>query len=354
MNNQYYICLKGSNEPISVDLHQDLSDLEQKIDSNNYSFYTFLYFIKVFESIEKTSRIKNFTFYLTYVNLDQLPSYGQNVVAIVLGDEWCRIPKYSHLVKAVFKCYGTSPTLGCNPFSKPSYLNTMTLFNFSRVWIMGLPGRLNYAFQKLKNWRLGTVKTVFIYDVPLGYFNQLNLPIKALEDRPYDVLFAGSIEQKLYSAWSWKYWLRSPKTIARKKMMSTIDLVSQENPNLKFDLTINSHFGASRSADARSYSEKIMDTKICLVPRGASLETYRFFEAIRYGCIVVTEALPSRWFYDDSPAIQITDWSELAEILDKLFNDQYLMKKKHQQALHWWNTKCSEVAVAEYITQKLI
>lgn len=353
MNNEYYIVLKDSNKPIYVDLDKDLSDLEPKININNYSFYTFFYFLKVFESIEKISSIKNFTFYLTYVNLDRLPSYGQNVVAIVLGDEWCRIPKYSHLVRAVFKCYGTSLTLGCNPFLKPSYLNTMTLFNFTRVWIIGLPGRLNYAFQKLKNWQSGTVKTASIYDIPLGYFNQLNLPIKAIEYRPYDILFAGSIEQKLYSVWTWKYWLKSPKTIARKAMMSTIDSIRNENPELKFDLTINSHFGASRAADARSYSEKIMDTKICLVPRGTSLETYRFFEAMRYGCIVVTEALPSRWFYDNSPAIQITDWSELVDIIDELSDNQDLMKKKHQEALDWWNTKCSEVAVAEYITQKL-
>ena len=350
MNNEYYIVLKGSNNPIYLDISNGLSNLEQK---TNINYHHFSYFLKVFEAIEKSSSIKNFTFYLTFENLDKLPSYGQNVVAIVLGDEWCRIPKYCHLVRAVFKCYGISPTLGCNPLFNPSYLNIMTLLNFIRVWIIGLPNWLNYTVDKFTNRRLSTVKNVFIYDIPLGYFNQLNLPIKPIEDRLFDVSFTGSIEQKLHSVWSWKYWLKSSKVIARKKMMSAIDCIRKKAPDIKFDLTINSHFGASRVADARTYSEKMMDTKICLVPRGSSLETYRFYEAMRYGCIVVTEGLPSRWFYDDSPVIRINDWSKLPGILDELVNDLDLIKKKHQESLHWWKTKCSEVAVAEYITQKL-
>ena len=350
MNNEYYICLEGSNNPIYIDLFSDLSELEQK---TRISTYQLSYFLKVFETIEKRLYTEKFTFYLTLSNLDRLPSYGQNVVAIVLQDEWCRVPKYCHKVRAVFKCYGTSPTLGCNPFLKPSYLNIMTLFNFIRVWIFGLPGRLNYTFQKFKNERLNTTKVASIHDIPLGYFNQLDLPMKAIKNRPYDVSFAGSIEQKPHSVWSWNYWLKSPKTITRKRMMSAIDFIRNRNPNIKFELTINSHFGASSGADPKSYSEKLMDTKICLVPRGASLETYRFFEAIRYGCIVVTEALPSKWFYDRSPAIKITDWSELVEIVDELVSDRDLMKKKHQESLDWWKTKCSEDAVADYITQKL-
>ena len=354
MNNEYYICLKGSNNPIYLDLSDGLSSLEQKIEIEfKINCYGFSYFLKVFETIEKNSSIKDFIFYLTLGNLDRLPSYGKNVVAIVLIDEWCRIPKYCYKVRAVFKCYGTRLTLGCNPLLKPSYLNIMTLFNFMRIWTFGLPGRFNYTFQKLKSGQWNTARIAPVYDIPLGYHNQLDLPIKAIEDRLYDVSFAGSIEHKLRSVWSWNYWLKSPKTISRKKMISAIDVVRQKSPDLKFELNTTSHFGASRAADAKSYSEKIMDTRICLVPRGTSLETYRFFEAIRYGCIVVTEALPSRWFYDDSPAIRISDWSELVEILDDLVGNQELIKKKHQESLNWWKTKCSEDAMADYIAQKL-
>ena len=351
MNNEYYICLKGSNSRIHIDLSKDVYDLERK---TNISYYQLSYFFKIFEIIEKSSYTKGLIFYLTYENVERLPSYGENVVAIVIIDEWCRIPKYCHKVKAVFKCYGTRLSLGCNPLLKPSYLNIMTLFNFMRVWGLGLTGRINYAFQKFKNWQYGTVKIAPIYDIPLGYHNQLELPIKAIEDRPYDVGFAGSIEQnELHSVFSLNYWLKSPKAIARRKMVSTIDSIALENPNIKFDLGINPNFGASSGSDVNNYCKRLMDTKICLVPRGTSWETYRFFEAIRYGCIIVTEALPSRWFYDDSPAIRVTDWSKLVDILDELIENPDLINKKHHESLHWWKTKCSEVAVADYISCQL-
>ena len=354
MNNEYYIVPKGSNKPIYLDLSIGLFNLKQKLNIDyQINYYEFYYFLKVFETIEKSLSIKNYIFYLTWSNLNRLPSYGQNVVAVILGDEWCLTPKYCHLVKAVFKCYGTSPTLEYN-LLKPSYLNIMALFNFMRVYAFGMPGKVNYTLQNIKNERSGKVKYASIYDIPLGYFNQINLPVKPIEDRLYDVSFAGSIEQrKMPSVWSLNYWLKSPKTIARKKMLSAINIIKTKNPDIKFDLTIHSHFGASVGADINNYCQKLMDTKICLVPRGTSLETYRFFEAIRYGCVVVTEALPSRWFYNDSPAIKVTDWSELVEILDQLVDNPELMKKKHQESLDWWKTKCSEAAVADYIVRKL-
>lgn len=345
LSNKYYICLKGNQKPIPW----DLSYSEQRIEID----CSLAYFSQVFEAMEKSLKIKDLVFYLTWENLDTLPSYGQNVVAIVLGDEWCRTPKYCHKVRAVFKCYGTSPTLGCNPISQPSYLNIMTLLQFMKAWIAGLPGQFNYTFQKIKSKQIDAAKNISIYDIPLGYYKQLNLPIEEIENRTYDVLFNGSIKHEAFPVWSWKYWVKSPKDITRKKMMSTIDRIREKNPDIKFRLTITSDFNAARSADDRSYSEKMMDAKICLVPRGTSLETYRFFEAIRYGCVVVTEALPSRWFYDGFPATKVSDWSDLEEVLDKLINNNQLMKKKHQESLDWWKTKCSEVAVGNYIAAKL-
>ncbi len=67
----------------------------------------------------------------------------------------------------------------------------------------------------------------------------------------------------------------------------------------------------------------------------------------------MTEALPSRWFYDGAPAIQITDWSKLEGILEKLSENKRLMQEKHQESLNWWKTKCSEAAVGAYIAEKL-
>ncbi len=163
-------------------------------------------------------------------------------------------------------------------------------------------------FHGLKYFQHSSNKISHIYDIPLGYARQLDLPIKDIEKREYDVSFAGSIQHGNYSRWSLKYWFDNPKSLSRKIMISKIKILKVKYPELKIELALTSSFGSSKDAlDKNSYSENMMNTKICLVPRGTSFETFRFFEAMRYGCIVVVEALPLRWFYEGSPAIQIND-----------------------------------------------
>lgn len=341
VSNKYYVC-KSGRKPI----------FWNPLDTNLVPDPNCIFFGKVFEVMEKRLKVNNLTFYLTW-DIQELPSYGQDVVAIVLGDEWCRIPSYFHKVRAVFKCYGTRPILGCNPLFKPSYLNFLTLGQFLQAWVNGLPGLMNYTLHKFKHLRQLEKIKKNIYDIPLGYYKQLNLPIKNIENRRDDVFFAGSLIQNQYSVTSLKYWLGNPKLISRKKMISSIDKLKKKCPNLKIELSITSSFHTTSDAEGKSYSEKMMESKICLVPRGTSFETFRFFEALRYGCIVVVEALPPRWFYDNSPAIQINDWNELEAVVKKIIENRKLMKEKHQESLNWWKTKCSEAAVAEYIAENI-
>lgn len=341
ISNQYYVCSKN-REPIAWNPGQE----------DCYIVPECAYFGKVFQAMENNLQVQGLTFYLTW-DISKLPSYGQNVVAVVQGDEWCRIPRYFNQVRAVFKCYGTRRSLGCNPLLNPSYINVLTLGQFMLISVARLPGLLNYGFQVIKNLPSYRAKVPPIYDIPLGYYKQFKLPIKNIHQRCYDVFFAGSLAQKKYSKKSLKYWLKDPKIVSRQKMLAVIESLRDKYPHLKFELSITRGFHATTAQDASSYSEKMMDTKICLVPRGTSFETYRFFEALRYGCVVVTEALPSRWFYDGAPMIQIQDWSELEAVLEKLTNDPSLIQRLHQQGLNWWQTKCSETAVGQYIAETL-
>ena len=342
LSNKYYVCLKGNQKAIPWD----------PIKTEQMVTHDCAYFGKVFRNMEKHLKINGLTFYLTF-NLNELPSYGKNVVAVVLGDEWCRIPMYAHKILAVFKCYGTRLTLGCNPLLKPSYLNFLSLMQFQKAWFARLPGWLNHVFHKFKSLREKTEKTPPIYDIPLGYYKQLELPIKDIESRRYDIYFAGSLKQKKYSVTSLKYWIKDPKNLSRKKMISSIHKIKQNLPELQVKLSFTQGFHNTSNEDARKYSENMMETKICPVPRGTSWETYRFFEAMRYGCIVVTESLPSRWFYNESPAIKINNWSNLEEVVKTLLENKQLMRKKHQESLNWWKNKCSEAAIGEYIAIKL-
>lgn len=176
LSNKYYLYLHGSQQPIPWN----------PPDPHPVDWVDFTYFGKVFEAMEKSLTRSGLVFYFTWDSVNELPSSGENVVAVVVGDEWCRTPTYFPKVQAVFKCYGTRPILGCNPLFQPSYLNFLTLIQFLRTLIICLPGSLNYLLQNIKMWRSDTVTIPPIYDIPLGYNKQLELPIKDMEARLYD------------------------------------------------------------------------------------------------------------------------------------------------------------------------
>lgn len=227
LSNKYYIC-KVDAEPIPW----NPSESAQTIDIGCN------YFGQVFEAMEKRLNVGNLTFYFTW-DTEKLPSYGQNVVAVVNGDEWCRIPTYFHKVRAVFKCYGTRPILGCNPLLKPSYLNFITLLQFLRAWFARLPVWVIYKLHHFNKLSSSTGSFQSIYDIPLGYYNQLNLPIKDIKFRRYDVFFAGSLVHAAYPFWSIKYWLREPKSLSRQRMISIVNRIEKKIQILN----LNYHLG---------------------------------------------------------------------------------------------------------------
>ncbi|MDF5730696.1 MAG: glycosyltransferase family 1 protein [Rhizonema sp. PD38] len=348
MNNQsnhYFIC--PMREPL-MPIPWDIDDIDNVLDPSC------VYFGKIFQVLQKRIKTTNLTFYLTW-SLDKLPSYGQHVVVVILGDEMYRIPKYIHAVGAVFKTYSTRPILGCNPFLKPSYKNMMDLLQFLKIWFIRLPGWVSYLIPKLKGFQPSTTSLRPIYDVPLGYYKQSELPIKNIEKRQYDVFFAGSLDTTEYSILSMYYWMKNAKHISRKEMILSLQKIEKKYPEFKIELATALDFGieVQSTTDKRSYSERLMDTKICLAPRGSVFESFRFFEGLRYGCIVITEALPPRWFYQGAPIIQLNNWNDLDKVLAKLLKDKELLYELHQKSLQWWEEKCSEETVAKYMVEKI-
>jgi hypothetical protein len=137
-------------------------------------------------------------------------------------------------------------------------------------------------------------------------------------------------------------------------MIENLMLLQSKYPDANIELfLIDKFLHGSSKISSDSYSTDMMNTKICLVPRGTSFETFRFFEGLRYGCIVITEILPKYWFYEDSPAIYIKDWSQLDDVLIELISSPETMIERHQASLSWWDSKCSENAVGDYMAEKL-
>ena len=80
----------------------------------------------------------------------------------------------------------------------------------------------------------------------------------------------------------------------------------------------------------------MMDAQVALVPRGTAAESYRLFEAWRYGSIVICEPLPPRPFLQGAPVITVDSWQELEGALLSLLADPGRQHELHEASLRWW------------------
>lgn len=102
------------------------------------------------------------------------------------------------------------------------------------------------------------------------------------------------------------------------------------------------------------YSRMLSQSKIVLSPKGFDdAECFRFYEALRQGCIVITEKLPKHDFYRDDSYIEIDNWKFVMPLIHKLLNDPVRMKTLSQKALDYYNRSLSPCGVSDYIWEKI-
>lgn len=125
---------------------------------------------------------------------------------------------------------------------------------------------------------------------------------------------------------------------------------SINNLSDKYDITFTDGFRTG--LPIRDYYNKLSNSKICLVPNGYSPETFRYNEALGSGCIVITKERINSWFYENSTAIFIDDWSEVTEefINNILLSD---IDKKYEQNLDYYENCLSPKANSEYIIKTI-
>ena len=178
--NKYYVCLSYNDDCQAWDLSLDsVSDVPR--------FYRV-----VLRLLDERLKDRGLTFYVTW-KLDMLPSYGESVVALVMGDEWSRVPRYSQKVLATFKLYGSAPYLGINHWLPLSHIKMMLGLKYVRSRLLRLPGALRRMLVSA-NHRLQGIPQSPIIPIPLGYGNQSDLPVRPISERETDVFFAGSIQ----------------------------------------------------------------------------------------------------------------------------------------------------------------
>lgn len=302
------------------------------------------YFGRVLNLLAPRIEGRGLVIYVTAWTVHELPSYGPNVISCILQDEWGRAPHYRDKVGMVFKTCGKSPVVP-EAFGYGGWVDTVTnvLAQAKSVSRDG-KGRLKTALATMAGKRIAPV-----HEMPLGYFAREDIDFVPIEDRPNDLYFAGSMQHIVGKGAK----LKRPKELARRRMENALKDLAAREPDVNILSSVTGSFGESINTDNASYLRNMMNTKICPIPRGANLETFRFYEAIRYGCIPVGEALPRAWYYDDAPVIRLKDWSELGERVMPALKDADRLKDMHRAVLDWWKGKCSEEALAEFIRTRL-
>ena len=261
----------------------------------------------------------DYTVVLTW-STTELPVEGPDVAAVVLADEASRRPAYSPRIGALFKCYGDRPRI-TRP--RPGKLGLAIALQEARRWA-----------EALRDPRAGPPA----HPVPLGLVRPLAVKPRPMSERDIDVAFAGSVEEDHRR-------LPSAKTVSRRAMVAALP----PSPHLR----TTEGFGASLAASAQDYADELGRTKVLLAPRGGSVETFRFYEGMLAGCVVVTEPLPPFWFYRGAPAVVIRDWRKLPRLLDLLLSDPPRLERRRAAALEWWDERLSPTAVGRYMARRL-
>jgi hypothetical protein len=198
-----------------------------------------------------------------------------------------------------------------------------------------------------------------VFPLALGYVNAVpEFPVKPIKGRKYNVFFRGNLNMNrinFYRIFSrWGFLLPSESILThdyyRKFLLKFRSDFSSFFP--KSIIIFNNGFKAGFSPE--KYGEVLSDSKIVLCPKGFFMtECFRHFEAMRAGCVIISEPLPDTPFYANSPLIQVNDWVEGLDIVKELLNDDNRLEEIHQQTIAWWKEKCSEKATAKYIFTRI-
>lgn len=296
------------------------------------------YFAQIMHNLsEALPDFEHYTFVFTR-SVTELPLKFKdtpNVVVFIMGDEWARVPLYAANVHAIFKAPGQDMKLAFHR----SWLrfNTMAIVQYLRQQGKRFP---RHHRDRKQN----------IFAIPYGYYR---LPerdrVTPINERGIDASFTGSIDHRNVLGGL----IKTNKVLSRERMVATVDRWKQDKP-YRIDVKLSTYFPkAGDTPEFNDYPTILMDTKICLSPRGTHLETYRLCEGMYYGCIVIAEEQPAHWFAENSPAFIINDWDTLPDLLSCLLGNPNRMQHLQQESLRYWDNTLAPKAVTDQIASCL-
>lgn len=191
-----------------------------------------------------------------------------------------------------------------------------------------------------------------IFPFPIGYNGKLDLenPLPFAE-RPINVFFSGNLHRgrrRMFSYYSYLRYL--PFALQHRLQARLKSTYDRKYPQSYLRFTS----GFMQGLNFEQYADYIKKSKIVLTPHGSlAEECFRHYEAMKCGCIIISERLPENDFFSESPIIQIDEWADGDHIIRQLLADPARMQALHVEATRWWREVMSEPAVAAYMQARI-
>jgi hypothetical protein len=304
----------------------------------------------VLERALPTVRPQGLRFYLTK-EAYYLPEYGSDVVAVLLQEERSKVPVYARHVRAVIRNLQSRPFLGFTPHARMGRLEAVLAFEYARDWYTHGKSKLAQRAAH-PEWPAPVRKEPLVIDIPLGYHSQVELPQVPMAERTLDMFFAGQIRHAIPKS-DYRYYVSTSKWVAREQLWDILVALKKKG-DWHIDLGAIAADQQKEMPQAfNSYSEKMMNSRICLSPRGAVAETFRSFEGLRAGCMVIGNLVPPASFLAKAPIHIVQHWSELEPMLKKYARNINFLEGVREKSLAFWNEHLSPDRIADYLADSL-
>lgn len=184
-----------------------------------------------------------------------------------------------------------------------------------------------------------------LFSLPLGYNGNIIegsehiQQIIPVENRPVDVFFSGHMSSKQRHA----------------SMIDNINYIKNDKRRYQYKLDFNITQGFMLGFKGQEYYNRLYNSKIVFCPPGnISNETYRMYEALMCGCVVICASLPDTEIYKNITVVQVEDFKkDGAAKMFELLEDKTQLNLLQQNNINCWKDNFTSEKVANYILNKI-
>ena len=287
--------------------------------------------------------VSGLRFVITW-DVNQQPLAGRDTVLMLLGDEQSQVPLSADKVLAVFRS-GTDRLVFPAPPTLAGWRQWgLEMVRFGRNTFK----RIKRAVRTDGSWRVPDN----VFTLPIGTMSPAPRTLIPFLERSHDVSLFASIGRRC-AVGPWEIPLQ-PKTLARSEALKALRTMQRNLPGVQIKAGCSDDPRWGDGVSPTEYLDVLVNTRIAPCPRGNFAETFRHYEAARAGCVVISDPVPSEWYFNEHPFVILDRWSQLPGIVLELLNDANEMERRSAESVRWWKKRGCPEAVGQFMARKLL